>query len=65
MPEEYVVDTSVTTKIFINEEHTDIAKRLYKKAHEGNNSTFITADKVHYNKTKDLIGSVMLLKNFK
>jgi len=30
-----------------------------------NNSTFITADKVHYNKTKDLIDSVMLLKNFK
>jgi len=28
-------------------------------------ATFITADKKHYNKTKKLIGSVMLLEDFK
>jgi predicted nucleic acid-binding protein len=149
MKEEYVIDTSVTTKIFVDEEHTDIAKRIYKKASQEeisliapdltwhelnsvftkkpiplehiqqylevfkqfteteviqivpsslkilnkaaeiastdtkgqgyissfdatfhalailNDAVFVTADKVHYNKTKDIIGSVMLLKNFK
>jgi len=27
-------------------------------------AVFITADEKHYNKTKDLIGSVVLLENF-
>ncbi len=148
MNKEYVVDTSVTVKLFINEEDSDKAKFLYRQAskkeisllapgltwYELNsvltktqiplqdirrhlfvfqkqvrneviqiipfsldilnkaaeiasmdtqgkgyissfdatfhslallkNAMFITADKAHYNKTKDLIGSVIQLKDF-
>jgi len=48
----YVVDTSVTF------DATFHALAVLMEA------VFITADEKHYNKTKDLIGSVVLLENF-